>query len=223
MKPTLSRSNTSGSIISGLIVAVVALSLIGLLGGMGLSFMGGVIKHNSAEAAAAEAETNAPAPAPVVAADEPAPTPKTDKPAKSAKSDKAKKGAATAGGAAIEIATHAMQFLYTVTEFTVKSGDQVKINFKNTSTQVPQPHNLIICKPGKKGTVEAGAMALMTDPNAMAKGYIPESEDIFAHSKLIQPGQEEVVEFTAPEAGTYDYLCTFPGHWILMKGVMTVE
>ena len=61
------------------------------------------------------------------------------------------------------------------------------------------------------------------DPNAMQKGYIPESEDIFAHSKLIQPNQAEVMEFTAPAAGTYDYLCTFPGHWILMKGVMTVE
>ena len=116
-----------------------------------------------------------------------------------------------------------MMFNFLVTKFKVKSGKKVRIVFKNTSTTVPQPHNLIICKPGKKGVIEALAMQLMTDPNAMAKGYIPESEDIFAHSNLIQPGQSEILEFTAPEPGTYDYLCTFPGHWILMKGVMTVE
>ena len=99
----------------------------------------------------------------------------------------------------------------------------VRIDFKNTSTQVPQPHNIIICKPGKKGVVEAAAMALMTDPKAMEKGYVPESDAIFAHSTLLQPNESGTVEFTATEPGAYDYLCTFPGHWILMKGVMTVE
>ena len=99
----------------------------------------------------------------------------------------------------------------------------IKIEFKNTSTQVPQPHNIVFCKPGKEGAVSAAAQALMTDPNAMAKGYIPDSPDIFLHSKLLQPNQSETIEFTAPDPGSYPYLCTFPGHWILMKGVMTVE
>ncbi len=226
MKPTHSRSNTSGSVISALVLAVVSLSIIGLLGGMGLAFMGGAIKHNNADAADATASRSAPVaaaiPAPVPApAPAPAPQADTGKPAGEKKTD----APAAAAGAAteIEIGTHAMQFLFLVTEFTVKSGGAVKINFKNTSTQVPQPHNLVICKPGKKAAVEALAMQLMTDPNAMAKGYIPESEDIFAHTGLIQPGQAEILEFTAPEPGTYDYVCTFPGHWILMKGVMTVN
>ena len=58
----------------------------------------------------------------------------------------------------------------------------------------------------------------------MAKNYIPESSDILWHTKLVQPGQTETLEFVAPaEAGDYPYLCTFPGHWLLMQGVMKVE
>jgi azurin len=129
----------------------------------------------------------------------------------------------------VEINTDKLQFLYTdtagkpMTGFTVKAGKPVVIKFANTSTAAPQPHNILICKPGKDGAITQAAMAMMTDPTALEKGYLPESDDIFAHSNLLQPGETEEIKFTAPEAGSYPYLCTFPGHFILMKGVMTVE
>lgn len=105
---------------------------------------------------------------------------------------------------------------------TVKPGEKVKITFANTSS-APLPHNLLICKPGSLQKVGALANAMLTDPQAMAKDYIPESEDVLFHTKLIQPGQSAVLEFTAPaEAGDYPYLCTFPGHWMLMQGVLKV-
>jgi azurin len=32
------------------------------------------------------------------------------------------------------------------------------------------------------------------------------------------------MRFEAPEKpGRYPYLCTFPGHWVVMKGVMIVR
>jgi azurin len=72
--------------------------------------------------------------------------------------------------------------------------------------------------------VGALANAMLTDPQAMAKHYVPESPDILFHTKLVQPGQVESIEFDAPaEPGDYPYLCTFPGHWLLMQGVMKVE
>ncbi|MDE0837988.1 MAG: plastocyanin/azurin family copper-binding protein [Kiritimatiellae bacterium] len=40
---------------------------------------------------------------------------------------------------------------------------------------------------------------------------------------MLGPGEEDVVTFTAPAAGTYNYLCTFPGHYAVMNGVMTVK
>ncbi len=112
---------------------------------------------------------------------------------------------------------------YDIKAFTAKAGQKVKITFENTHP-MPQPHNIVICKPGAKDKVMMAAMQMAASPDGMAKGYIPESEDVLAHSKLIQPTQTEALEFTAPaEAGLYPYLCTFPGHGLLMHGVMTVE
>ena len=50
-----------------------------------------------------------------------------------------------------------------------------------------------------------------------------DTPDVIASLGLLFPGQKEVLSFTAPkQPGQYDYVCTFPGHWRLMKGVMTV-
>ncbi|CAN5853574.1 hypothetical protein BH11VER1_BH11VER1_19020 [soil metagenome] len=107
--------------------------------------------------------------------------------------------------------------------FTVKAGQKIKLTLENKSA-VPQPHNLLIIKPGTLMKVGALANGMLTDPQAMAKDYIPESPDILHHTKLIQPGQTGSLELTAPaEPGDYPYLCTFPGHWMLMQGVMKVE
>ncbi|MFV1994383.1 MAG: plastocyanin/azurin family copper-binding protein, partial [Verrucomicrobiales bacterium] len=76
---------------------------------------------------------------------------------------------------------------------------------------------------GKLEAVGNPANGMMADPQGMAKGYIPESEDILWHTKLLQPKQVDTIEFIAPAPGEYPYLCTFPGHWMLMRGVMTVE
>ena len=106
-------------------------------------------------------------------------------------------------------------------KFTVKAGEKVKVKLENKS---PLPHNIIIIKPGALTKVGAQVNGMLTDPNGMAKSYIPETEDILFATKFVQPSQTGVLEFTAPsEAGSYPYTCTFPGHWVLMQGVMTVE
>ncbi len=121
----------------------------------------------------------------------------------------------------VVIKTDKIQFIYDVTAFTVKAGKPVVVKFMNIS---PIPHNFILLKQGKKEVVGALADAMMTDPLGMQKGYLPESDDIIVHSKLLQGMQNEDIKFTAPsEPGDYPYICTFPGHWRLMNGVMTVE
>jgi azurin len=108
--------------------------------------------------------------------------------------------------------------------FTVKAGQKVKVTMENKAT-VPQPHNLCILKPGTLMKVGMLANAGLTDPTFITeKQCIPESTDILWHTKLVQPGQSESLEFVAPaEPGDYPYICTFPGHWMLMQGVMKVE
>lgn len=107
-------------------------------------------------------------------------------------------------------------------ELTVKAGQKVMLLFKNEKCALQ--HNFILLKPGTKDAVGALADKMLTDPQALAKMYVPASEDILVKpNKLIGIGQSDLIEFTAPaEAGDYPYICTFPGHWRLMNGVLKV-
>jgi len=127
--------------------------------------------------------------------------------------------------AEIKLTADKIQFIFDIKEFTVKPGQKVKLTLVNPAESVTrQPHNIIIVKPGKKDVVGMAANAGLTDPDFLTKKQaVPESEDVLFHSGLVQPGAEETIEFTAPEeAGDYPYLCTYPGHWALMNGVMKV-
>lgn len=128
--------------------------------------------------------------------------------------------------ATLELKPHPQNPLgYDKTELTVKAGQKVKLTLVNTGSIAPQPHNFLLLRPGKLDAVGAMANSMLTDPQAMAKNYIPDAAkgDILANTKLVQPNQTETIEFVAPaEAGDYPYICTFPGHWLLMRGVMHV-
>lgn len=114
---------------------------------------------------------------------------------------------------------------YDVTTINAKVGQKVKITFQNQSATAPLQHNLILCKPGSKDRIIAAANLMMTDmPKWLAKGFIPESPDVLHHIKLLNPGETGVLEFVAgPEKGDYPYICTFPGHSIIMQGTLKVE
>jgi azurin len=80
-------------------------------------------------------------------------------------------------------------------------------------------HNFVLLKSGVDIIVFGGKAATAKDTE-----YIPDSGvDVIAHTKLIGGGETAVVEFDAPEAGTYDFLCSFPGHYAIMKGKFIVE
>ncbi len=125
----------------------------------------------------------------------------------------------------ITLTADKVQFLYDKKEFTVKPGQTVKLTLINPADSVTrQPHNLLIVKPGKKDVVGMAANAGIADPAFLTtKQAIPDSPDILHHTKLVQPGDKDTIEFTAPaEAGEYPFLCTYPGHWAIMNGVMKV-
>ena len=111
---------------------------------------------------------------------------------------------------------------YDKKELTVKAGQKVMLLFKNEKCALQ--HNFLLLKPGTKDAVGALADKMLSDPQGLAKQYVPESDAILVKgSKLIGIGQSDLIEFTAPaEAGDYPYICTFPGHWRLMNGVLKV-
>ncbi|GHC55241.1 azurin [Roseibacillus persicicus] len=109
-------------------------------------------------------------------------------------------------------------------EFTVKEGQTVALTFKNVGKlpKAAMGHNVVIVKPGT--VIPSFAMDCM--PNAQTTG-LPQKQEykdaVVASTKILGPGESETVTFTAPAPGKYDYICTFTGHFGVMKGVMTVE
>jgi azurin len=64
---------------------------------------------------------------------------------------------------------------------------------------------------------------MLTDPTALARSYIPETQDVLASTPLVNPTETTEITFTAPTApGRYPYVCTFPGHWRIMQGTLVV-
>ncbi|MGJ8644197.1 MAG: DUF7133 domain-containing protein [Luteolibacter sp.] len=113
----------------------------------------------------------------------------------------------------------AMEF--NVKTFTVKAGKSYEFIFENPDHML---HNIVITKPGKVEAVGELADAMASNPDAMAKHYIPESDLILLATEQIPYEGKVSMEFTTPaEPGKYPFICTFPGHWRLMRGVMIVE
>jgi azurin len=105
--------------------------------------------------------------------------------------------------------------------FSVKAGERISLTFENPDAM---PHNFVL---GALGTFkELGNLAnkLMADPTAIKHHYVPKSPKVLAYTNVLHPKQKQTIHFNAPgKPGEYPYLCTFPGHWMVMNGVMVVE
>lgn len=109
-------------------------------------------------------------------------------------------------------------FKYDVTTFTVKAGQKVHVTMKNNETMANMFHNFVLVKPGTEAAV---ATAGITAGETL--GYVKAGDpNVIAQTPLSKPGQPAEVTFTAPEKGTYPYICTFPGHYTTMKGTLVV-
>ena len=110
------------------------------------------------------------------------------------------------------------QLRYDVKELKVKAGRKVRIEFNNPDNL---PHNLVIVKPGTADSVANAAIAMGAD--GFEAQFIPKSDDILAHTDMIDRNETRQLDFVAPETpGDYQFVCTFPGHAVLMRGVLKV-
>ena len=118
----------------------------------------------------------------------------------------------------VEAVPAAMRF--NIGRFTVVAGEEIEIEFVNPDEM---PHNLLITSPGALESVGLKAEAMAKEPDAFAKNFIPETPDVLAATKLIAKGEIARLRFTVPgRTGAYPFVCTFPGHWRTMNGIMQV-
>ena len=112
------------------------------------------------------------------------------------------------------------QLAFSPSEVRVKAGQKLKVVFDNPDHQI---HNLVIVRPGTGNEVGLLADQMLQDPDAYAKGFVPDTDKVIWATPLVNANKKVTLDFTAPkEPGRYPFLCTFPGHWRVMKGSLVV-
>ena len=107
---------------------------------------------------------------------------------------------------------------YDRSEMTVRAGDRVKLIFNNPDDM---PHNFLLVAPGAADKV--GEAALKLGIHGPGKDYVPDMLEVLQYTRLLEPGQSDTIYFTAPlKPGLYEYVCTYPGHYFAMRGVLRV-
>ncbi len=79
-------------------------------------------------------------------------------------------------------------------------------------------HNFVLLK--NDVDVDDFAQAAML---AKENDYIPYGDDTITYTSMIGGGESDQITFTVDEPGTYVFLCTFPGHYQIMRGEFIVE
>jgi len=115
------------------------------------------------------------------------------------------------------------QMTYNTKAFEVTVGDKIALTLKNVG-KIPakkMAHNLVILKPGIAIPMFASKCA---DERS---GYLPADAEtksfIFKHTKRLGGGESDTIYFIPKEPGKYPFICTTPGHFAEMQGVMTVK
>lgn len=134
----------------------------------------------------------------------------------------ASSGAASDGVRSVRItANDSMKF--SVTEITAKPGQEVRLTFTNNG-RMPKNvmgHNWVLFKPLSEDQLRE----ISTESARNAPDHLPADRSvILAKTRMLGPGESDTITFKAPEQpGIYPFACTFPGHFVLMRGELKVE
>jgi azurin len=127
---------------------------------------------------------------------------------------------AAMGSTVIHIKAIPHEMKYDLKTFSVQAGKPVELVFENPDFM---QHNLLITDIGKLEVVGKAADKMAADPKAADRQYVPDIPEVLFSTKLVNPQETIRLTFTAPsKPGDYPYVCTFPGHWLIMNGVMKV-
>ena len=112
---------------------------------------------------------------------------------------------------------------FNVTTIEAKPGEAltVKLTSKGVLPKIAMGHNFVLLKKGTDLTAftTEAVMARETD-------FIPAKfkGQVLASIKTLGPGEAGDVSFKAPTApGSYQFICSFPGHFATMKGMLVVK
>ena len=113
------------------------------------------------------------------------------------------------------------QMRFNAARIEVKAGQKVKIELKNVGSLPKEAmgHNVVVLKAGTDYMAFAMKGIAAKDTDYVAADSL---DQVIAKTKILGPGESETIEFDAPAAGSYPFVCTFPGHAALMNGQLVV-
>lgn len=138
---------------------------------------------------------------------------------------------ASQGGAPTEAATPKQdvaitlkandQMKYDLSEIRVPANSAVTLTLVNEGVMPKEAmgHNFVLLAQG----TDVADYGLRAIEAGIASDHIPSGSETIANTKLIGGGESVTITFDAPTSGTYDFICSFPGHYGLMKGKFIVE
>ena len=110
---------------------------------------------------------------------------------------------------------------FTVKQVKVKAGQPIKFDIVNPSAT---EHNLVLVTPGSTQKVGTAANEMAKSMEGYKKHFVPDMPEVLEASPLVKANKSFAMRFNAPKKpGRYPYVCTFPGHWVIMQGVLIVE
>jgi glucose/arabinose dehydrogenase/azurin len=126
-----------------------------------------------------------------------------------------------AGILEVKLSALPAKMLFDLDRIQVSAGRAVSILFDNPDLM---PHNVVIVKPGSLETVGKAADAMARLKDGFERNFVPDLPEVLFFTPLVNSGQSYRLNFTAPDTpGDYPFICSFPGHWQVMKGVLKVE
>ena len=112
------------------------------------------------------------------------------------------------------------QMLFDKSVLKAKAGEEVSLLLNHTGKIGKEfmGHNFVLLK--NDVDVDDFAQAAML---AKENEYIPDGDDTIAYTSMIGGGESDKISFTVDKPDTYVFLCTFPGHYQIMRGEFIVE
>ena len=112
------------------------------------------------------------------------------------------------------------KMLFDKSMITIRAGKSISLFFENRDQMA---HNVVIIKPGSIEKVGKAADDMASLKDGYERNFVPGIAEVLIATPLVAAGKTFQLNFKAPDApGKYPFICSFPGHWRVMKGIINV-
>ena len=112
------------------------------------------------------------------------------------------------------------------TSINAEKGKSYKLTLKNVGTlpKAAMGHNMVILNPGTDA-LKFGTELITKHGATLQNEWKPvkAGKQVFAQTKMLGPNEEETLKVKFDKSGVYHFLCTFPGHFAQMRGIINVK